>query len=231
MLGGVDLHGKHARWWQKVYAAGIRKLEIVYRPGKENRHADALSRQPHQTATEDDAEVEPTVAAISSEEGEEKTITSLLQLSPPISVGVPKDFGAEQQKDSQIAEIIQYLQNQVLPESNDKSHLIVSQAHMTLDGGVLYLVDGKENKRAIVPQHLCKSILEQAHGGRMAGHFAVKRLYGAISKSWWWKGMYTDVKSHCSSCPQCAIVAGSGRESHLFNQYQCRSHFKLLELT
>ena len=38
--------GKHARWWSKVYGRGIQEVKIVYRAGKENKNADALSRTP-----------------------------------------------------------------------------------------------------------------------------------------------------------------------------------------
>ena len=38
--------GKHARWWNKVYGCGVRDVQIVYRAGKENKNADALSRSP-----------------------------------------------------------------------------------------------------------------------------------------------------------------------------------------
>ena len=38
--------GKHARWWSKVFGTGVKKLEIVYRAGRENGNADALSRAP-----------------------------------------------------------------------------------------------------------------------------------------------------------------------------------------
>ena len=34
--------GKHARWWTKVYASGIRNVKIQYRPGRLNSSADAL---------------------------------------------------------------------------------------------------------------------------------------------------------------------------------------------
>ena len=80
VLGGTDLHGKHARWWQKVYASGIRKLEIVYRSGKENKHADALSRQPFLPAEDTVEEDEDAmVAVISSEDnGEDTTVKELL---------------------------------------------------------------------------------------------------------------------------------------------------------
>ena len=38
--------GKHARWWNKVFGSGVKKLDIVYRAGRENGNADALSRAP-----------------------------------------------------------------------------------------------------------------------------------------------------------------------------------------
>ena len=41
---------KHARWWNKVYCSGVRNIQILYRPGKENMNADALSRNPQDKA-------------------------------------------------------------------------------------------------------------------------------------------------------------------------------------
>lgn len=38
--------GKHARWWSKVYRRGVKKVQIVYWAGKENKNADALSQSP-----------------------------------------------------------------------------------------------------------------------------------------------------------------------------------------
>ena len=38
--------GKHARWWTKVYARGVKELIIKYRAGRENKSADTLSRSP-----------------------------------------------------------------------------------------------------------------------------------------------------------------------------------------
>ena len=42
--------GKHARWWSKVYGAGVRKIDIVHHSGKTNINADALSRNPQAPA-------------------------------------------------------------------------------------------------------------------------------------------------------------------------------------
>jgi hypothetical protein len=53
--------GKHGRWWNKVYGCGVRE---VYRAGKENKNADALSRSPVSPARQTDiAEDEVKVAS------------------------------------------------------------------------------------------------------------------------------------------------------------------------
>ena len=46
--------GKHARWWNKVYGCGVREVRIIYRAGKENENADALSRSPVSPAPQTD---------------------------------------------------------------------------------------------------------------------------------------------------------------------------------
>ena len=46
MLQSPSPNGKHARWWMKIFSSGVGKVDIVYRPGKDNDRADALSRNP-----------------------------------------------------------------------------------------------------------------------------------------------------------------------------------------
>ena len=38
--------GKHAHWWTRVYGSGIQEVRIIYRAGRENKNAEALSRSP-----------------------------------------------------------------------------------------------------------------------------------------------------------------------------------------
>jgi len=68
-------------------------------------------------------------------------------------------------------------------------------------------------KRAVVPKQFQKGILEENRSGGMEGHFAVSCLYAALSCSWWWEGMYTDVYKYCCGLSKVCHCYGGGRKS------------------
>ena len=57
VLGALNSSGKHARWWLKVFSSGVKDVQIVYRPGRENDRADALFRNPVTTPATNHLEV------------------------------------------------------------------------------------------------------------------------------------------------------------------------------
>ena len=63
-----------------------------------------------------------------------------------------------------------------------------------------------------MPRQLRGQIMEEYHGGSLAGHFSGSCLYKALTCRWWWEYMYHDAMNHASSCPNCAIVEGTGRK-------------------
>ena len=203
--------GKHARWWSKVFGSGVRRLEIIYRPGKENANADALSRAPC-----GEEPTEPIVAdvQVSVVQTKDMDAAELLQLGPTVQGS--DSFCTEQRKDPEVLEMVSYLSSGHLPDDEKAAKKIVLQSSLfTLVNGVLYYLDPKraDRKRCVVPRHLHQSIIEENHSGPMGGHFSGERLYKALSRHWWWPKMYSEVVSHCSSCPQCAMVNSSGRVS------------------
>ena len=112
--------------------------------------------------------------------------------------------------------MIHFLKDGKLPCDQQEVKKVVLQGNtFTIIDGILNYIDSKNgNKKwAVVPNQLQKQILEENHDGFMAGHFAVHRMYGALCRSWWWDGMYTDVYQYCRNCPQCAISVGGSRKS------------------
>ena len=60
-----------------MFGSGVRNVEILYRPGKENARADALSRNPvRREAAPESENVDVQVAAVSSEE---RSVAELLR--------------------------------------------------------------------------------------------------------------------------------------------------------
>ena len=94
VLGTPNPGAKHARWWDKVYGCGAEKIEIVYRPGKENGNADALPRTPYLPAPDTGVcQDEVQVSVVRSD----NSIPELLSAAPATST--PTEVGEEQNKD------------------------------------------------------------------------------------------------------------------------------------
>ena len=213
VLGTPQPNGKHARWWSKVFGSGIKEVEIVYRPGKENANADTLSRQPYLDAPPQGiAESEVQVAMV--RDGP-LTGGEPLQQEPQLPEPSRLDsYAEEQRRDPNLLSIIQYLTGGNLPEDPQESRALTSKAaNFTVIEGLLYRVDPKQPglRQAVVPAHLQKGVLEEYHGGKMAGHFSGPRLFKTVVRTWWWEGLYKDAMAHAKSCPQCAFGRGTGR--------------------
>ena len=201
--------GKHARWWTKVYGSGVRDVTIIYRAGRDNASADALSRSPYGSPpAEGIAEGEVQVASIATED-----IATLLQAAPLASTQV--DYYSEQAKDPDLRMLIEFLREGKLPENPTHARKVAAQeSQYSIVDGILYYVDHRHDncRRVAVPQHLRERLLQETHGGRHGGHFSNHKIYNTLLKHWWWPGMHADVVTFCKRCPDCAIVTGGSRQ-------------------
>ena len=160
--------GKHARWWTKVYGSGLKDVRIVYRAGKTNLSADALSRSPQApppTGNNDEVQV----AVMTSQE---TSIQFLLQLEPKSSPN--ESFTSEQRKDPHVREIIHFLEQGELPPDPIRARKVAMQGPLfTMIDSVLFYLDLKNRdwKRAVVPEHMRREVMEENHRGNMGGHF------------------------------------------------------------
>ena len=189
----------------------------MYRAGRENVNADTLSRSPQAPApTEGIAEKEvqvPTVTAESSKASEDR-YTLLSRCPTPDSEYDSSAYAQEQKKDACLVEIINFLDKGVLPECDARARKIATQSsQFAIVEDVLYYIDPKHanRKRAAVPSHLQREILDNTHSGRLGRHFSGNRLYNSLVTHWWWEGMYADAVQYAKSCPECALATGTSR--------------------
>ena len=184
----LETSGKHARWWTKVYESGVKTINIVYRSGKNNANADAVSCAPVGPATSE-VDDELQVATIQSMEIAE--LLTSTPLPPPNS-----NFVEEQRQDASIQEIILFLERNELPQDEQRARKVALQGPLfTIIDSVLYFVDPKRNgtPQVVLPKHLQQKVMEETYGGTFGGHFCGSRLYATLSRHWWWENMYYSV--------------------------------------
>ena len=186
-------NGKHARWWSKLFGAGLKCIKIVYRAGQDSKHADAISKSPLPQASSDgntNSLNDANVAAIKSLEKE--SIEFLLQ-AQPANVSSSCDLAGQQLKDPDLCQLIHHMNKGTLPADENKARKIAAQApSFSLLNGILYFVDSKNKnrKRCVVPVQMRQQLMEENHSGPMAGHFSADKLYKTMATHWWWQLRY-----------------------------------------
>ena len=191
LLSNTSPSGKHARWWLQVYGSGVQKVDIIYSPVKENARADALSLNPTEIS---DHHVLDVQVAVSSKNID---ISTLLHDSP--GEESPCNLYAEQEKDPELRQLRQFLEFAILPADDGAARSLAAQAlNFTIVDNVVYYEDGKRggHRPAAVHQHLQRSLREDYHAGKMAGHFSGRRLYGTVSRQWGWRTICNSNWSH-----------------------------------
>ena len=117
----------------------------MYQSGRENLNADDLSHNPRGAAPEALQVEEVQVATINS--GEER-IVHLLNNSVQQPGVQGEDFGAEQQKDKELNDVIQFLTKGSLPDDDKAARKIAILAtSLAVVDGILYFVDSKHDHR------------------------------------------------------------------------------------
>ena len=200
---------KLARWAMAIQELD---LEIKHRSGRSNASADALSRHPV-----DDAKV----CSVTGEEDlpvgktEESVNADTLMLSEDTQQKL-SELSQLQQSCPDLKPMFMYLSDKNLPGDDKLARRITFESrHFDLLDGVLHHESPHYPGRwcIAVPTSLRSSLLEDAHGGLLAGHLAEKRVYDRLRRAYWWQGMRTDVRKHCRSCLACATRRGTGRAS------------------
>ena len=163
-------------------------FDIIYRPGKQNGNADALSRRYYK---------------------EEPVLNSLTSCDFPCDT-----IRTQQRKDSNLADLIDYLETNTLPgsDSSARSILLDHDNYLLDENGILFHLwkparRGRKEirKQLVIPHSLRYEILVNAHDYVTSGHMGITRTYEKMRDRYYWKGLYADVEHWCKSCQDCAM--------------------------
>jgi hypothetical protein len=120
------------------------------------------------------------------------------------------NFAQEQNKDEILRHIRLYLLNRVLPDNNKIAQLVYKTAQdcFVLNGVVWKRLGFNLQHRSVlmVPQHLIKNILAEAHGHLLSGHFGISKTKHRILQSYYWPNMDKDITEHLKTCDKCQVT-------------------------
>ena len=90
--------------------------------------------------------------------------------------------------------MIDYLKDSILPEEETKAkEAVLSSTRYTLIDDVLYFSDRNYRLRIVAPKQQRKKLFEEAHSGCFGGHVRDGKVYGQLSKHYWWPKMRPDI--------------------------------------
>jgi len=185
--------------WQELFASYW--FEIVYRPGKKNGKADALSR----------VETEKTI-------GKDFDKASLLQ------PGQLKGFDEVEGEASYLAmatnfvdEIKQaygkdHMAQEIFRDLADKKKNNYNKQHwMKLNG----LIVRKENPEQVyVPTVYRRTIIKLNHDSEFAGHLGIDKTTDLITRNFYWPKMRYDIAGYVKACKICSTEKDSRHKAY-----------------
>ena len=194
-------------------------FKAVYKPGKANTNADALSRRPYDTTTtnEIDTSTEETTSPSLSTTPTVGDASYQALLTDPIDGAIcnvePCEMAEEQRLCTELGELYVYHLDGTLPLDPEKANLLHQTAdHYVVSDDVLYHVYFPTNRRRpehmikqlVVPFSRRKDLLIKYHNSLVGGgHQGLDRTYSALILKYFWPKMYTEVQRFISSCDIC----------------------------
>lgn len=199
-------------------------FEVVYKTGRSNLNADALSRQPVDSDRVE-AEFVPSYMNLPAEllarlthqivilEEDEYFSHQGKQESSRIKYDNDK-LSRAQREDPEISTFLSYFKKGIKPpfshyrkKSRTVKQLMKQWTRLQLIKGVLHrnvIIRGQKINQIVLPVTIRKEVLHQLHDCH--GHQGIERTYLLLQSRFYWPGMKEDVKDYCTNCKVCVIA-------------------------
>lgn len=185
---------------------------ITYRKGKEMQGADTLSRDPCDEPTFEDLDMEEfkmfkvrSVTPGSSTRKDEET--SQDDKTETLISFHTDTLREEQYKDPALCELKSIL------TSGSRDQIGPKVRHHVIFEDVLYYKRPDMPRFVpVLPSHLRKEILEEAHDSKWSCHSGRQKTYRLISDRYYWHKMRKDITYYVRSCEKCQKMKASRRK-------------------
>ncbi|VDI00836.1 Hypothetical predicted protein [Mytilus galloprovincialis] len=136
----------------------------------------------------------------------------------------PRDIIAEQEKDSDLCQIIQWLKNDQVPSeflklqlcSPAAKHWWSCNSQLQFKNGILvyeWLDTVPPKLLVMVPKSMKQEVLVNCHNTKVAGHFGQQKTYNKLKSRFMWHGMRQDALIHVRTCEVCNINKKPNRKA------------------
>jgi hypothetical protein len=213
-----ELSGRLGRWllYMEQYTAHG-NMKIIYKAGKANTDADAMSRlQFHEAVVRGMTRAgrQEIIAARKQEMEEEEDMLDIAANPMPDVFADVKvvEVSDLQSRDPVWTHMYEYVKNGKFPpnfESDQKIELRMESLQYFIENGVLFhihLINNKyQNESAVrqlcLPISMREKILYELHN--MHGHQSVDKTFVKLLSRYYWPSMYVDTCAYCATCEVC----------------------------
>lgn len=226
----ADVTQKRTRWMNELSTWG--DVQIVYRPGRQNGNADAMSRRPVDGQSETlqhligdlfaappiDMPYEDVEAGVpcQKKKGKRSMKVRVTSLIPVDKDGKPLNIIPKEQKvDPIISQVFRWVETKDKPgwESvKDKGRDLrtywrnfedLAILKETLVRKCLLRKKRKPVYQQVVPPGCRAQVMDEVHGGVTSAHFARRKTERKMKDRFFWPGMIADLMEFCRTCPLC----------------------------
>ena len=205
---------KYATSTAKLDATGQRwaaelanyNFQVVYRSGKSNANADALSRLPTRPTETDTAS--PPAAHMATHQT--STPPAHTQALPSMTI---QELRTAQSEEEGIAVVADLVEKRHKPSRRERARLpfpakrLISQwEKLSFRDGLLVrkaLRDGKEVQQLVLPKSLKELAMQELHN--KMGHLGPERTQDLLRQRFHWPKMEESVREWCSTCEHCCL--------------------------